>query len=298
MDLISILRFHKWNVPLVPKERTERKLFQDEKELSLPKTKEKEKRKKRKKQENEPAPLKISSCTQTKLHRLERGTVMRMHSSRDSRIGDPKHGETLSVNPLIQRERERERDGTRRKKVYRRNFINISRLLRMVFHSTISSIFPLPPLCARNRAKESRFNSRAHGVSKNGPVYLSGFRADTLVGPGRRKRPIDFDNFTADRPHRPDWLPKIKKKKKKKKKGEKDREGEKKKIPGTQTERKRRDERTDVRTRERWAVIVHRERYNCDEKERANWLQSDNVSARNKRHRYASATFNKLFDGS
>lgn len=79
---------------------------------------------------------------------------------------------------------------------------------------------PPPPSLYRNRAK-NRVSIRVYGVSKNGPVYLSGFRADTLVGPGRWKCSIDFDNFTADRPQRPDWLPKIKKKKRKKEEEEK-----------------------------------------------------------------------------
>ena len=72
----------------------------------------------------------------------------------------------------------------------------------------------------RTRAKESPVSILVHGVNKNGPVYLSGFRADTLVGPrsSRNAPSISTILLPTHRADRTGWLPKIKKKKKRGKK--------------------------------------------------------------------------------
>lgn len=57
-----------------------------------------------------------------------------------------------------------------------------------------------------------------HGVSKNGPVYLSEFRANTLVGlwgVGENGRSISTISPPTDRTGRAAGYPKIKKRKKK-----------------------------------------------------------------------------------
>ena len=88
----------------------------------------------------------------------------------------------------------------------------------------------------RTRAKESPVSILVHGVNKNGPVYLSGFRADTLVGPrsSRNAPSISTILLPTHRADRTGWLPKIKKKKREEKK----REEQKRKEEGTKKEEK------------------------------------------------------------
>lgn len=90
------------------------------------------------------------------------------------------------------------------------------------FRSTMSFFlffFFCSPLL-RTRAKESPVSILVHGVNKNGPVYLSGFRADTLVGPrsSRNAPSISTILLPTHRADRTGWLPKIKKKKRERKK--------------------------------------------------------------------------------